>query len=301
MPVIAVTPAAYPLLISAPLTSLLLPQPARSGQLGKTQHTHNHSTNHRGHSLPQCHIPTPFIPEQGTWKSICARTCELGWLTKRVSGCAMWSLQSHRSWSSFYPWKALKPRGLKPNRYHLFRHSKPWCHSFSNSSKDAFPSNSSTPYTIQRCRQTGSTSKTSKCTLIVSCSDSLQPLQRTTRLTPSPGEFDHLYLHICFSWISAMPRWRMDLGDTGPGQRGKLGQGGTQHCHPQRILRPLLPHSQRLPHLRMTQLSRPRLVGRNGTQDNNKNGTRRQELELPGDLEYKMPKTDIEPEWFNND
>ena len=45
-------------------------------------------------------------------------------------------------------------------------------------------------------------------------------------------------------------------------------------------------------------LSRPRLVDGNRTQDNNKkknkNGTRRQELKLPGDWEYKMPKTGVD-------
>ena len=45
-------------------------------------------------------------------------------------------------------------------------------------------------------------------------------------------------------------------------------------------------------------LSRPRLIDGNGTQDNNKKRTRRQELELFGDSEYKMPKTGVEPEWF---
>jgi hypothetical protein len=49
-------------------------------------------------------------------------------------------------------------------------------------------------------------------------------------------------------------------------------------------------------------LSRPRLVDGSGREDNNKkkykNSTRRQELELPGDSTYKMPKTGVEPKWF---
>ena len=50
-------------------------------------------------------------------------------------------------------------------------------------------------------------------------------------------------------------------------------------------------------------MSRPLLIdgGGVGTQENNKNCARIQEMILLGNSNYKMPKNGVESEWFNAD